>query len=225
MNWLFNRLDLREGDHVLELGCGPGGLWQGRMMSLPTDFRLVMSDASPGMVSEARERLCDERISFQIVDAQSIPFADGTFDAVIANHMLYHVPEIPRALSEARRVLKPTGRLLAATNGGAHLRELDNMIRCVVPDFPAISASFTLENGAGLIRRHFADVTLLRYEDSLVVTDASALSSYTRSMASLAGASEEQLRAIDQIIDRQMARTGAITISKDAGVFVAEGIL
>jgi SAM-dependent methyltransferase len=140
---------------------------------------------------------------------------------VIASHMLYHVPDITRALSEIGRVLKPSGKLFAATNGRAHLRELDDMIRSVVPDFPAISSSFTLENGESLIQGHFDEITLLRYEDSLVVPDVSALSSYVRSMASLARTTEEQLRAIDRVIEREMNRKGPISISKDSGVFVA----
>jgi ubiquinone/menaquinone biosynthesis C-methylase UbiE len=221
MNWLFEKLDLKEAYQVLELGCGPGGLWQDRIKTLPANLRLVMTDASPGMVSEAGARLQDERISFQVVDAQSIPFPDRTFDAVIASHMLYHVPNIPHALSEIRRVLKPSGKLFAATNGRAHLRELDDMIRSVVPDFPAISSSFTLENGESLIQGHFEDIMLLRYEDSLVVPDVSALSSYVGSMASLVRTTEEQLRAIDGVIEHEMNRNSPISISKDSGVFVA----
>ncbi len=57
------------------------------------------------------------RVQFKEIDAQSIPFEDETFDAVIANHMLYHVPDRPKAIAEIKRVLKPGGRLIATTIG------------------------------------------------------------------------------------------------------------
>ena len=53
-----------------------------------------------------------------------LPFEADTFDAVVANHMLYHVPDRAQALAEMQRVLKPGGQVYLATNGLAHLREL-----------------------------------------------------------------------------------------------------
>jgi ubiquinone/menaquinone biosynthesis C-methylase UbiE len=59
------------------------------------------------------------RFAFAVVDARDIPFAANSFDAVIANHMLYHIkPGRGQAFSEIARVLKPEGRLYASTNGG-----------------------------------------------------------------------------------------------------------
>lgn len=221
MNWLFDQLDLREVTHILEIGCGPGGLWRDQVKNLPANCRLVLSDASPGMISEARQALLDERITFEVIDAQSIPYPDDTFDCMIASHMLYHVPDLHRTLSEVIRVLKPGGKLYAATNGRTHMRELHGIIRRSIPDFHIMTTSFTLENGGILLRHHFGDVMLSRYEDKLVVPDASALSAYARSMASLSDATEEQLQEIDRTIRKKIDRQGQITISKDAGVFIA----
>ena len=44
---------------------------------------------------------------YAVLDLQALPFPEACFDAVIANHMLYHVPDRPRALAEVQRVLKP----------------------------------------------------------------------------------------------------------------------
>lgn len=221
MNWLFEQLDLREVTHILEIGCGPGGLWRDQVKSIPANCRLVLSDVSPGMVSEARQALLNKRITFEVIDAQAIPYPDDTFDCVIASHMLYHVPDLRRTLSEVTRVLKPGGKLYAATNGRAHMRELHNIIRRPVHDFHIMTTSFTLENGEELLQHYFGDVTIRRYEDKLIVPDASALSAYVRSMASLSDATEEQLREIDRTICEEIDRQGQITISKDTGVFIA----
>ena len=54
---------------------------------------------------------------YRVIDIQDIPYAEGEFDAVIANMMLYHVPDLNRGLSEVRRVLKKDGTFYCATYG------------------------------------------------------------------------------------------------------------
>ena len=56
--------------------------------------------------------------------ADALPFPDASFDVLTARHMLYHVPSVPAALAEFRRVLKPGGRFLATTNVAAYMPEL-----------------------------------------------------------------------------------------------------
>ncbi len=92
---------------------------------------IALSDFSPGMIEEAQHNLADagRPFAFERIDAQAIPFADASFDMVIANHMLYHVPDRPQALAEIRRVLRPGGRLYAATGGANHLREIGELVQ------------------------------------------------------------------------------------------------
>src|SRR5436190_4598833 len=94
---------------VLEVGCGTGEL--AARVSAELGCEVVAIDLSPRMVQLARERGLDARIG----DVQELAFADGEFDAVIAAWMLYHVPDLDRGLSEIQRVLRPVGRLVAAT--------------------------------------------------------------------------------------------------------------
>src|SRR5207249_3671752 len=115
--WVFARLDLGPTADVLEVGCGPAFLW--RENPVPVGWRVVASDMSPGMASVAKEHT---DVHVVVSDAESLPWDDGSFDAVIANHMLYHVPDLDRALSDFVRVLRPGGRLFAATNGRAHFK-------------------------------------------------------------------------------------------------------
>ena len=70
--------------------------------------------------------------SAQVFDAQELPFPDDAFDVVVANHMLYHVPEPARAAAEIGRVLRPDGLLLAATNGPDHLDVIADISRRVL---------------------------------------------------------------------------------------------
>lgn len=113
--WIFDHFDLPAGAHILELGCGSGQLWLKNLDRIPSGWSITLSDFSPGMLEEARGNLSQSGhpFAFQVIDAQSIPIEDESFDAVIANHMLYHVPDRAVALAEVRRVLRP---------GGAYMR-------------------------------------------------------------------------------------------------------
>src|SRR5258706_10720793 len=106
--WVFDQLKASPQSRVLELGCGPGRLWSENAARIPPGWEITLSDFSPGMIAEAQRNLASagHSFAFERVDAQSIPFADASFDMVIANHMLYHVPGRPEALAEIPRVLR-----------------------------------------------------------------------------------------------------------------------
>ena len=116
--WVFQQMrpPLPPDARVLELGCGNGALWRETLDRVPPRWRVTLSDLSAGMLDDARRGLAHGASRFHVarIDAQSIPFADQSFNAVVANHMLYHVPDRPRAYGEIARVLRPGGRLFAA---------------------------------------------------------------------------------------------------------------
>ena len=126
-NWVFDQLlQLPANANILELGCGNAVLWKECAKRIPAGWTITLSDLSDGMLDSAWRNLVvtGRNFKFEKIDAQSIPYADETFDAVIANHMLYHVPDRRQALKEMRRVLKDDGILFAATLGKNHMREM-----------------------------------------------------------------------------------------------------
>jgi ubiquinone/menaquinone biosynthesis C-methylase UbiE len=147
-HWLFDHLDLPPYSRILELGCGTGRLWLENKDRIPEGWDVTLSDFSPGMLQQAQQNLRDSQrpFAFAVIDAQAIPYEDESFDGVIANHMLYHVPDRPKAFAEIRRVLRPGGKLFAATNGWAHLRELSSFVPEQSSDF-SHRLVFDLENG------------------------------------------------------------------------------
>src|SRR5829696_7402642 len=150
--WVFDTLiKLPVDAKILELGCGPGYLWKENAGRIPVEWNITLSDFSAGMLDAAWRNLVVTGRAFQFkeIDAQSIPFEDETFDAVIANHMLYHVPDRPKALQEIKRVLKPGGTLIAATVGDKHMKEMMGYLQQVHVDniWKSYAISFTLENG------------------------------------------------------------------------------
>src|SRR5262249_8505990 len=122
--WLFAKeAPLGRPARILHLGCGSALLWRTNRDRIDPRWQLTLADVSPGMIEAARHQLGD-RAHYNIAEAESLPFPDGSFDVVLANHMLYHVQDRPRSLAEIRRVLTPEGVLHAATNGLGHLAEL-----------------------------------------------------------------------------------------------------
>lgn len=224
MRWVFDQLPLRSGLRVLEVGCGPGSLWRENMARVPPGLHLCLGDLSPGMAQEARQALAGlEGEGFVALDAQALPLPSGSFDIVIANHMLYHLPDLPRGVRELARALKPGGQLCAATNGAAHMRELRDLLSEFDPGYSPgdpHSESFGLENAADRLSRDFAQVEIRRYADALWVTEARPLAEYALSM-NWAWVSELGIQRADDLTAFLQARIeaeGGIRITKDAGL-------
>ena len=117
-NWIFSHYEIADGAHVLELGCGTGSMWKGQDELIKKCGELILSDYSEGMVESTKNNIGKlPNVSYCSIDIQNIPYADNSFDVVIANMMLYHVPDLSKGLSEVRRVLKTDGKFYCATYG------------------------------------------------------------------------------------------------------------
>ena len=165
---------------MLEVGCGPAEMWKENLDRLDPTVSLTLSDFSPGMIEAARA-IVGDRATYVVADVQDLPFADASFDVLIANHMLYHVPDRPGAFAEFVRVLAPGGVLHAATNGHGHMRELQEL----APEweFSHHTDEFGLETGVEQLTPFFADVRVDWFEDHLDVTEVEPVLAYIRSSA------------------------------------------
>lgn len=224
--WCFDQLKLPPNGRILEIGCGPGYLWRDNVDRIPASWDITLSDLSPGMLERARENLKERAFRFEIIDAQSIPFEAAAFDAVIANHLLYHVPDLPAALAEIRRVLKPSGAAYLATNGDAHLRELHALLAHFdgADDFnwnAQVTARFSLDQGEETIGCVFGRHEVRHYVDNLIVTDVAPLVEYILSLARRSAA-ETHRAALTAFIEAELQSRGAIFITKDSGLFIAQ---
>ena len=222
--WMFRQLDLPAAARVLELGCGPGSFWSANRDRVPSGWAVMLSDLSPGMVQTARERIAgvNAGFSFAVLDAGAIPFRDRSFDAVVANYMLYHVPDLDGALREVSRVLVTGGRLYASTNGRRHLSELHDAVRRVAGvDMPPVphETGFNLDGGGDQLGKVFGHVRLLRYESHLEVTEAQPVLDYVASTVTMKAAAGSP--ALRRHIESAIERDGRYRITQDTGMFVA----
>ena len=229
-NWNFTIYEIKEGMKVLELGCGTGSMWTGHKDAIKKCSELVLSDLSEAMLKETENNIGTLlNVKYQIIDIQRIPFQDDYFDIVIANYMLYHVPDLDKALSEKPdavfvtnisevcRVLKPGGHFYAGTAGEKGVMEticmwlgMDN----------AYKNTFSLENGWEKISKYFGEVSIERYKDSLEVKDLDDLMEYIYSGITFKNICPFSKEETKKKLSEHMV-DGVIKLPKDPGMFVA----
>jgi ubiquinone/menaquinone biosynthesis C-methylase UbiE len=225
--WCFDNMKIPAGARVLELGCGNGILWEKNMDRVHKDWDIVLSDLSEGMLRDAQEGLEGSRmkVNFQVVDVQSIPFPDESFDVVIARHMLYHVPDLNAAISEIKRVLKPGGIFYASTNGEKGMMELKHLINefdTAIDYSPDKYADkFGFKSGEILLKRFFSNISLKLHEGKIVVSEIEPVVNYVKS--TIGGTkyfiNEARVKEFYDYIKRVIDTNGAINITTSAGLF------
>lgn len=223
--WIFDHIQIPERSRVLELGCGPGFLWRENLDRVPQAWEVTLSDFSPGMLEAARRNLQQggDHFAYQVIDAQAIPYAAGHFDAVIANAMLYHVPNLAQAFSEVKRVLKPDGKFYATTIGDRAVSELGTILQQVgYGTWLGGPFGFSIENGRQQLEHWFSHATLERLEKELLINERESLLGLVRS-----GMSREEQhdttkqRAVQEAVERLLQQNQALTITMDFGIFIA----
>ena len=97
---------------VLELAAGTGMIAKNIVIAAA---HIEATDASPEMIAEAKRDTRSAKLHFSVQDMFRLPYANGSFDAVIVSNALHIVPQPEKALWEIRRVLKDDGVLIAPT--------------------------------------------------------------------------------------------------------------
>jgi SAM-dependent methyltransferase len=213
-------LDMADGDDVLDVGCGNGSYLARRPSAIGMDL-------SPGMLSSARRRATSPLVCG---DAQRLPFATASFDAVLAPHMLYHVPDRKLAAKELRRVLRPGGVCIAVTNGSHTHAALVEIVEEAVGTgwrwARLVDNAFNMENGAAQLATAFDSVETLWAPDvTFSVVDADALADYVASVADAYedDAAVEWSDVVERCRERAreiIERDGSLPITARLGAFV-----
>ena len=168
--------------NILEVGCGDGALWKG--LNIPEKISLTLTDISEGMIRDVRKVFGEDRKYLRLLscDCQAVPFEDNTFDLVVANHVLFYCGDVEKACREIYRVLKPGGRVIAATYGKHHMEEINRLVlgfdERIVLSSQCLYERFGKENGGSILEKMFKEVCWEEYEDSLCVNEPEPLISY-----------------------------------------------
>ncbi len=225
--WVLDSIPWDGDEVVVDVGCGSGGYIDAARKRARAYFA---GDLSLGML----QSLDGRGVPRLNLDAQALPLQHETADVILANHMLYHVPDISRALREFGRVLRPGGRLLAATNSGSNMAELASLgievaKKLNVSEQPDLAPdlTFTLETGAEFLQEQFAHVERRDLPGALVFAEPQPVIDYVGTMYERY---ERFLRddvqwhdfaeALRAILQRKIERDGEFRVNKLAGVFV-----
>lgn len=231
--WALTRLPWRGDEHILDLGSGVGTYYS-HALARGSNIAYFGLDQSPGMLSQ-HPAVGDVTVG----DAESLPFTDGTFDVVMANHMLYHVPDLDRVILEIQRVLKPDGVLLAATNSLQSMPEFHALFRrgLLLLSTPGqvytqqplpIQANFALENGTRILARHFDAVVRYDLPSTLVFPSVDPVMAYLESTRSIREPQlpdtiswEDLMLVMRDQINRVLNHFGELVVNKVTGVLAA----
>lgn len=224
--WIFDTLEtLPSPARVLELGCGPGYMWKECVDRIPPGWSITLSDLSDGMVDAAWRNLVvtGRAFKFEQIDAQSIPYPNATFDIVIANHMLFHLPDRQKGLAEIKRVLISGGHLIATTVGDRHLTEIVKWLEQANPgiNVEPFGNPFTLDNGLEQLKLFFSQAEILRYDDDLCVTEVEPLMAFIKSTYRAKELSGSVLTKLRRELEDLLESHGEIFLTKDSGLFKA----
>jgi ubiquinone/menaquinone biosynthesis C-methylase UbiE len=185
--WIFNKIILQENERILELGCGTGQLWLENFRNIHSNCSIVLSDFSKNMLNTAKKNLANLKlpVKFKIIDAEEIPYPNQSFDVVLACHMLYHIPNIEKALTEINRVIKPSGKFISTTVSRNHIKELKDFLLQFDLDIEMRNkffSEFRNETGKEILEPFFNEIELLEYINPVNISSIEPLMRYIESM-------------------------------------------
>jgi arsenite methyltransferase len=199
-------LGLTPGERVLDIGCGPGYLAAEMAEAVGTQGFVLGVDPSPSMLALAEGRAAPvARVELAAGDALSLPADDGAFDAAVSTQVYEYVPDIAAALAEARRALRPGGRLAVLDTDWDSIvwRSADDARMARVlrawdehladPYLPRRLPELLREGGFTLRRSEIVPVLNIGYEPETY--SAHVLGTIARFVAGRQGIGEDEVRA------------------------------
>lgn len=236
--WVLSQHRSWRGDEiVLDIGCGMGDYFEGVLKRLDRGGQYIAGDLSIGMLRSATEHALANQVNFSVEDVQYLPFATNSFDVVLANHMLYHVPNLSHALSEIHRVLRPGGVLITAVNSQFTMLEFNTLTRRALtllghalPDEGETSISFegySLENASMKLARYFRGVVRYEIPSALVFDDPQPVIDYLESTRALREDTlpvgviwEDFMLIMRSQVERLISHFGELVVNKLTGVLI-----
>jgi SAM-dependent methyltransferase len=215
---------------LMDVGCGNG--WYLRHLRRHrADLTVIGIDLSAGILHQVQPPVL-------VADAARLPLADHSTNAVLAMHMLYHLPDLDAGLRELSRILAPDGLLIASTNARMDKIELDQLWSCSaadvlgIPDGPhrvSLSDRFPLDDAPGHLTRYFADVRVLDLRGVITVTDPTHVIAHLGSYRTWAEHSgvpfDETLNRARQRLTETIDHDGAFTITCHNGIVTCRNAL
>ena len=229
VSWVLDQTTWTGIETVMDIGCGPGNYMAAVQQRAK---RYIAGDLSAGMLASIAPDIPHIQL-----DAQRLPLAKASVDVVLANHMLYHLPSLEEALRQIRQVLRPGGRLIAATNSSGSMAELKTLMLKIGRDISQnsklesgqgnLNFGFNLENGQQILVRYFTSVDRFILDSALLFPEAEPVIEYVDSMRDYFSSYlpddifwSDFSAELGRRIQSQVKRDGRFRVSKKTGVFI-----
>jgi len=228
-SWIFDQIKFPEMPQILELGCGNAILWKTNQAKIGADYHIKLTDFSEGMLKDAQNVLGNikNKFEYNVMDAQQITYPNNYFDIIIANLMLYHIPNRKKAYSEITRALKIDGSFYASTFGMKNMQELNNLVHNYDSELDCslekLSNEFGLENGKSQLEEYFEEVEIKKYPDHLEITEPKPIINYVLSFGrNKAVLTDKKLESFRNYLNEEIEDRNMIRVTKDTGIFIAK---
>jgi len=233
--WALDRCLWRGDETALDIGTGSGQYLAPLRQRVPRG-RIIAGDLAPGMLRDLAARGAPGDAVLLNADAEALPLADGSCDVILASYVMFFIPDIPRAVSDIHRVLRPGGALLAVTMAPVYLDELRVAINRALAKLGAtgepyqneLHDRFNLDNGPAYLTPPFSRTSVHRFESAFVFPEVEPVLAYVTSMRDAIGghvpphcAWDEFIAALRDVVQAEIAAHGEFRVSKNAGALVA----
>ncbi|MEV4618665.1 class I SAM-dependent methyltransferase [Asanoa sp. NPDC049573] len=213
---------------VVDVGCGNGN-YLAELRRRGHRGPLLGLDLSPGMAATAAAA---SGAPTAVADAQFLPVGTATAGLTLAPHMLYHVPDIPLAVAELRRITAPGGLAVITVNTPWHTHEVDALLAKVTTDLlghPVTMAwdgqRFRSDRAGALLPTVFDDVAKHDLGWVARVTSAAAMRGYVESIPATGLAVPDECRAevlaeFERRVAARIEATGSFPVTSGAVAYV-----
>lgn len=232
--WMLEKLQLKSGMRILEIGCGNAAFWKTVASSLPEKLEIHLTDYSEGMLESAektakeiQETFPEKQLNFVFSkkDAEAFSYSGKGFDRIMANHMLYHMNKEsrPKLYRTIRGLLNRNGVFSCSLIGGEHNRELHQLLKQFYPQIAIPSESFdiSLETAEDELQQYFSEIKWWEQDNDLLVPDSELIYNYVASYSKEAEKilKKDRLNFLEKI-EKEKNPEGFFYIHKATGVVV-----
>lgn len=232
--WMLEKLHLKSGMKILEIGCGNAAFWKTIAPSLPEKLEIHLTDYSEGMLESAektakeiQETFPEKKLNFVFSkkDAETFSYSSTGFDRIMANHMLYHMKKEfrPSLYRTIRGLLNKNGVFSCSLIGREHNRELHQLLKRFYPQIVIPSESFDilLESAEEELQQYFSGIEWWEQDNDLLVPDSELVYNYVASYSKEAAEILKKDRAnFMKRIEKEKNPEGFLYIHKATGVVV-----
>jgi arsenite methyltransferase len=232
---VLKALDLRAGEQVLDIGSGPGLLADEMAASVGRNGRVCGIDTSEDMLAMSRKRCADKPwTEFQKADVAELPYRDDSFDAAVSTQVYEYVVDVPAALTELYRVVRPGGRVVVMdTDWGSLVIHTKNEVRmerilsvwnehCVHTELPRTLSRQLREAGFTIRQRDVIPMFNPEYQENTFAKEA--LNVWGAFVVERKGVSQDEASAwLAEFAD--LGKQGEFFFSLNRYLFVADKLV